>query len=322
MSRIWIISIIFILLALATSSQCNISSDIYNSVKSSVVVVLANNSQDVILSQGTGFFIDNMGDIITNLHVINGSSKVNVITADGHKYPVENVLAKDISSDLVCLSVNIPSQLVHPIKLNTTPPEVGDGAYVVSYTEGPGGYNQEFIPVSVSSIQMLIEYGEVVQIYPQMYPGQSGSPLLNSKCEAIGIITFGYLNGKMLKDFAVSCKQVSKLIQEFSPARGATPITKWNLTLADRLYATAVDLFRKGEYNQSINYSIKAIELNPQSTTAWEYKAMALGRLGRYDEALQASEKAIELDPNNALAWENKAFALERLYSLQPAQVR
>lgn len=85
MAKIWIIILTFIIYQLLTTSQSSLP-DLYNDVKPSVVLVLANDSHDSISCKGTGFFINKAGDIITNLHVINESRKANVITADGEMY--------------------------------------------------------------------------------------------------------------------------------------------------------------------------------------------------------------------------------------------
>ena len=202
MSKIWII-IIFIVFVLSTTSQASLNTNIYKKIEPSVFVILANDSQDTLLNQGTGFFINKSGEMITNFHIIDKSSKVNVITPDGHTYPVKNLLAKDISSDLACLSVDISPQTIFPLIINTSPPEIGDDIFVIGYPKGPGGFAPAMTKGIISSVQILNEYGEVIQIDAAVSPGASGSPLVNSKGEAIGVTTFGYVNGTKL-NFAVS----------------------------------------------------------------------------------------------------------------------
>jgi S1-C subfamily serine protease len=70
MPKIFLISFLFILLVLSNTVQSGLYSNIYKDVKPSVVFVQANNSQNEPLSQGTGFFIDKAGYIITNFHII------------------------------------------------------------------------------------------------------------------------------------------------------------------------------------------------------------------------------------------------------------
>jgi Flp pilus assembly protein TadD len=309
-SKIWAIVFLFIILIQYSSAQSGLYSDLYKYVKSSVVVVQANDSTNEPICQGTGFFIDQAGYIITNFHIINGSSKVNVTTADGHSYPIKNVLAKDISSDLACLSVDIPPQLVYPIRVNTTPPEVGEEVLVIGYPEGPGGLVQSMTRGIVSSVQTLNEYGEVIQVDAAVSRGASGSPLVNMKCEAIGVTTFGYIKGQN-QNFAVSCMQVSNLIHDISSAQGGKPISEWNLTSEEKLYALGLDLYRKGEYNQSIYYFEEAIKLDPNYADAWYKKGNDLSNLGRYYDALQAYNKTIELNPQNTFAWIDKGIILK-----------
>jgi V8-like Glu-specific endopeptidase len=312
MQKIFPLYFLFIPLLITTIVQSGIYSEIYKEVSQSVVVVQANNSQDELIYQGTGFFIDKAGYIITNFHIINGSNRVNITTSDGYTYKIKNIIATDLSSDLVCLSVDIPSQLVHPIKMNTIAPEVGEEVSVIGYTEGPGRLAQSMTWGIVSSVQILNEYGEVIQIDAAVSPGASGSPLINMNREAIGVTTFGYIKGQN-QNFAVSCKQVSKMIQGISLVQNGKPISEWNLTSEEVFYGNGIDLYRKGEYNQSLYYFKKSIEINPQFSEAWNGMGVILYDLGKYDEAIQAFNRAIEIDPKFfAVAWHNKGLALDK----------
>ena len=51
-----------------------------------------------------------------------------------------------------------------------------------------------------------------------------------------------------------------------------------------------------GQYEESLNASNSAIEINPNFAGIWYNKGFALKNLGRDDEALEAFEKANELD--------------------------
>jgi tetratricopeptide (TPR) repeat protein len=315
MSKILVTVVLFTILILSSTTQSGPYSDLYNNIKKSVVFVQASNSQNEPISRGTGFFIDKAGYIITNFHIINGSSKANVTTADGHNYRVKNVLAEDIFSDLACLSVDIPSQLIYPVKVNTSPPEVGEDIFVIGYPEGPGGLTQSMTRGIVSSIQTLNEYGKVIQIDAAVSPGASGSPLVNMKHETIGVATFGYIKGQN-QNFAVSCDQISKLIQGIYSAQAGKQISEWNLTPAEVSCAIGVDLYRKGEYNLSIYYSEEAIRLDPQYALAWYSKGIALNSMEKYDEAIKAFDEAIRLEPilyGGAEAWVGKGYALDGL---------
>ena len=67
------------------------------------------------------------------------------------------------------------------------------------------------------------------------------------------------------------------------------------------------------KYDEALECSNKALELDPNNSDNLNNKAWALSNLGKNDEALECSNKALELDPNSAWAFTNKAWALNGL---------
>jgi tetratricopeptide (TPR) repeat protein len=61
--------------------------------------------------------------------------------------------------------------------------------------------------------------------------------------------------------------------------------------------------------------------LGQTSASDWVTTSNNLLKQGKYNESIQASEKAIELDPTIADAWSNKAGALGNLVSRQLCSV-
>jgi tetratricopeptide (TPR) repeat protein len=57
------------------------------------------------------------------------------------------------------------------------------------------------------------------------------------------------------------------------------------------------------KYNEALECSNKALELDPNSSDNQNNKAWALNALKNYDEALECSNKALELDPNSIPNW-------------------
>lgn len=66
---------------------------------------------------------------------------------------------------------------------------------------------------------------------------------------------------------------------------------------------------RNGDYNQSIQYLTKAIELNPNNVRPYNLRAAAYGSKENYDQVIKDTTKAIELDPNYAPAYMIRAMA-------------
>jgi tetratricopeptide (TPR) repeat protein len=67
-------------------------------------------------------------------------------------------------------------------------------------------------------------------------------------------------------------------------------------------------------YNQSL-------ELNPNSSETWYWKAGVLAELGRYEEAVLAYDRAIEIDPALASYWLDRGGVLGRLDRRDEANV-
>ena len=71
------------------------------------------------------------------------------------------------------------------------------------------------------------------------------------------------------------------------------------------------------DLNKTIENDIKtqdkAIEINPQNSTAWTIKGIDFGLSGKSNEAIKAFDKAIEINPQYSDAWKNKGIALDYL---------
>ncbi|MEN6378966.1 MAG: tetratricopeptide repeat protein [Methanofastidiosum sp.] len=72
-------------------------------------------------------------------------------------------------------------------------------------------------------------------------------------------------------------------------------------------------------FEDAINSFNRAIEIDPDNTFAWEFKAIALRSIGRYEEAIGCYDKSMELDPLDYSAIYNKALLLERLGKIEEA---
>jgi len=95
-------------------------------IKPSTVIIFAYDDKGEFLKLGSGFFISQNGDVITNYHVIQEASSAEIKTADEKTYPITYIVAGDEQSDIIRLSVDISSKYVHPLSLSTTVPEVGE----------------------------------------------------------------------------------------------------------------------------------------------------------------------------------------------------
>ena len=157
------------------------------------------------LGYGSGFIIDDEL-IVTNVHVIEGSSSAYVLL-NGHekKYTVSGYVAIDKSNDLVILKV----AGLYGSKLNLgseTFPEIGEKIYAVG---NPKGLNGTFSEGIVSGIRELTT-NQILQITAPISPGSSGGPVLNSSGRVVGIAFASFSAGQNL-NFAIPVKYLSTL---------------------------------------------------------------------------------------------------------------
>ncbi len=87
--------------------------------------------------------------------------------------------------------------------------------------------------------------------------------------------------------------------------------------VASNFFSTPLDerramrAFRKGDYAEASALYRKLVEERPLARY-WAFFGAALGAAERYEEAIDASTKAVQLDPEYGLAYYNRALILHR----------
>jgi len=144
-------------------------------------------------SLGSGVIVDEMGDILTSLHVVSDATEIRITFADGTESP-GLVISVQPENDIAVLRAEIMPQLWVPAVLgNPGAMQIGDEAYVVGNPFGLygsmsagviSGFDRTFKPVNGDrEIEGLIQFDAAAN------PGNSGGPLLNRSGHVIGIVT-------------------------------------------------------------------------------------------------------------------------------------
>ena len=173
----------------------------------SIVVIVTYGKEGNMLGQGTGFFINQEGDVVTNSHVLEGASRAVVKTTDGEEHAVRRVLAEDKEGDLVRVSVEIPKEAVRPLPVSAGLPEVGERVMIIGT---PLGLDKTVSDGIVSAVRDVPAFGKIIQVTAPISPGSSGSPVINMKGEVIGIATFFVVAGQNI-NFAIPGERIAKL---------------------------------------------------------------------------------------------------------------
>ena len=175
-------------------------------IQPSVVTIITYGHKNNTLNQGSGFFIDRAGLLITNYHVLEGAYYANVETHDGYIYSIDYIVAENQDLDLIKVHVDMPRKHMMAANVTRKLPNVAERVIVIG---SPLGFEQSVSDGIVSSVRRS-EYPTLIQITAPVSPGSSGSPVVNMKGEVIGVSTGGFSTGQNL-NFAMPSKYILDL---------------------------------------------------------------------------------------------------------------
>jgi S1-C subfamily serine protease len=160
--------------------------EIYNQTRNSVVLIETNTGT------GSGWVFDMLGHIITNNHVVEDATSIQVTFQTGSILPAE-LIGRDPYSDMAIIKVEIAPELLHPLNVGVSNDLlVGETAIAIGNPFGLANTMTVGI-ISATGRQMstVNDYAivDVIQTDAAINPGNSGGPLLNLKGEVIGMNT-------------------------------------------------------------------------------------------------------------------------------------
>jgi 2-alkenal reductase len=141
---------------------------------------------------GTGFVWDTSRHVVTNAHVVAGTSEVVVRLATGEMVRAQPLGVTD-NYDLAVLQINGMRPLPAPVGIGTSGDlKVGQWAFAIG---NPFGLDQSLTTGVISALKRRLptsagrEIGNVIQTDAAINPGNSGGPLLDSAGRLIGVNT-------------------------------------------------------------------------------------------------------------------------------------
>jgi tetratricopeptide (TPR) repeat protein len=267
-------------------------------VEPSIVVILTYNKEGKIIGQGTGFFINKEGDVITNHHVLQGASRAVARTPGEKEYPVNRIIAEDREGDLIRVSLDIPEEAVHPLPVIKTLPEVGERVIVIGT---PLGLDKTVSEGIISAVREIPTFGKIIQVTAPISPGSSGSPVINMKGEVVGIATFFIVAGQNL-NFAIPGERITRLTLH----EGET-LSEWDeermkdwLASAEGLYTAGLRYLFVEDYEDALLNFLETIKRNPRHALAYFQIGYCRARLGQYREAIEPYKQAVSITPEDA----------------------
>lgn len=161
---------------------------IYNSVIPSVVVIQTGEGEQG--SIGTGVVINEDGNIMTSLHVVDGGGDIRVTFADGTPANA-TIVESDPTIDIAVLAADRSPEVIVPAVLGGGA-RIGDPVYAIGNPLGLGG---SFSAGVVSGLDRTMPVDEntelegLIQFDAAVNPGSSGGPLVNRAGQVVGIVT-------------------------------------------------------------------------------------------------------------------------------------
>ncbi len=164
---------------------------LYQNVISGVVAIRTDTGE------GSGFVYDDEGHVVTNNHVVDGASTVEVAFTSGFK-AYGTVIGTDPNADIAVIKVDAPAEEIHPLPIGDSDTlNVGQSVVAIGNPFGLSGTmtlgivsglgRSQPVEGQASPTGGFFSTADVIQTDAAINPGNSGGPLFNLNGEVVGI---------------------------------------------------------------------------------------------------------------------------------------
>ena len=168
---------------------------------------------------GSGFLIEYQGRhyLLTNNHVVEGATSINVLFPDGQQFAAE-VIGRDEELDVAVLRLRGEVEGVPPAKLgDSSKLEIGDWVVAIG---NPIGLQHTVTAGIISALERRVPrpdgkgyFSHMIQTDAAINPGNSGGPLVNALGEVVGINT-AIAAGTEGINFAIAIDWVEQILPQ------------------------------------------------------------------------------------------------------------
>jgi len=281
------------------------ASEITEKVQKDVSQVIEESLQKVVTiyteaSQGSGFLINEKGDILTNAHVVEGSIYVTVQDSTNHEYS-ETVIGYSNNTDVAVVRV----------------PDLAGGNFLPMETTKSASLGEEVLALGsplglrntatlghITGVNRSFYIGErayenIYQMSAQIAPGSSGGPLASLKTEKVIAINSAKIMGEESIGFSIPIHSIYSLITDWI----TTPLSEQelnNLFYNDEGYLHYQEelengddwYFDGGDYSDENNsyYDIPDDWYNASEEDGYEYEEETIDEEDTYEEEIYEEE--------------------------------
>jgi len=179
--------------------------------------------EELATAAGTGFVISKDGYILTNNHVVEGATKIEIVfygdEAD-ETYDAKIVGRDQLTDSALIKLTRLPPRPLQEARLgDSTQMAPGDWVMAIGH---PFELNHTVSVGVISAIGRPMQMSEgrwedVIQTDAAINPGNSGGPLLNARGEVIGVNTAIYTNGSAGANIGIGFAVPIKAVRDILP---------------------------------------------------------------------------------------------------------
>jgi S1-C subfamily serine protease len=210
---------------------------------------------------GSGTILSPDGIVLTNNHVVEGASTIELALTDARRFPAR-VLGRDPDTDIAVLRAESTDRLPSARLGNSKKLKPGQIAIAIG---NPLGFESTVTAGIISAVGRSLRaqngrlIGDVIQTDAALNPGNSGGPLVNSRAEVIGVNT-AVIMGAQGICFSVAANTaqhvLTQVLQHGRVRRARLGIAGDQVALAQRLRV------RTGLTQES---AVRVVEVQPGS---------------------------------------------------------
>lgn len=180
-----------------TETMSNSSSDLFDHLRQSTVLILTTDEDINTICTGSGFFFNADGMIATNHHVLEGGTYFFIRPATEDNYYLATALTVDEENDLAILQVDSTYKTTSYLTFSDKDVNIGDSVYVSGYPQGIDLTISDGIISNDKHISISTQ-GEYFTITAAATSGNSGGPVIDTSGEVIGVVTAKYFEAENL----------------------------------------------------------------------------------------------------------------------------
>lgn len=175
------------------------------------MVLVASFHDSSLFAYGSGFIISSDGVVVTNYHVIDDATSLQIITNDDVTYNAYTVLGYDVARDIAIIKIDSTATFPYVKIGNSDELQLGESVVAIGNPLGlqntvSTGIVSSFRPNFYRNVPNCVD----IQVTTAISPGSSGGALFNMKGEVVGIPYLTATNGQNI-NFAIPINKLSQI---------------------------------------------------------------------------------------------------------------